>query len=253
MVASPPGDPRLFAVIEVGQIYIVDRGSLVPDPFFDVADSIPGFAGGNQVEIGLLGLAFDPDYETNRRFYVFYTAHNPDDPGGYPFLDVLARYTASASDPNKADPTSATVVLSIPDFADNHNGGMIEFGTDGYLYIGTGDGGAQRAIPRAPARTRTRCSARSCASTSTTPRLGKPYGIPPTTRSPTAAASPRSSSSACAIRGGGRSIARPATCGSATSARTRSRSSTVLPADAAGRQEPRLEHVRGQQLLPPAM
>ena len=77
-------------------------------------------------------MAFHPQYAFNRTFFVFYTTDN---------ANVVARYHASATDYNKADPTGE-VILSIPDFAGNHNGGMIEFGPkDGFLYIGTGDGG----------------------------------------------------------------------------------------------------------------
>jgi hypothetical protein len=89
----------------------------------------------NTGEQGLLGLAFHPQYACNRQFFVFYTAN-----GASPYEDVVLRCTASEADPNKAD-TTCTPVLRIPDFASNHNGGMMEFGPDGFLYIGTGDGG----------------------------------------------------------------------------------------------------------------
>ncbi len=82
-------------------------------------------------ELGLLGLAFHPNYANNRQFFVFYTTAN---------ANVLARYYVSETDLNKAEPTGE-VLLSIPDFAGNHNAGMIEFGPDDYLYISTGDGG----------------------------------------------------------------------------------------------------------------
>lgn len=137
LVTSPPGDPRLFVVEQGGAIRIYNDENLVAAPFLDLSSA----AGGPVVdggEMGLLGLAFHPKFATNREFYVFYTADNPG--SGDPYLNVVARYTASASDPMRADP-NGTVVLSIPDFAANHNGGMIEFDRDGLLYIVTGDGG----------------------------------------------------------------------------------------------------------------
>lgn len=126
IVVSPPSDPRLFVVEQEGRIRLVEDHQ-VSDPFLDLTDTIACCG-----EQGLLGLAFHPDYAHDGRFFVFYTTAD---------ANVLASYTVSASDPNKADPTSATILLSIPDFATNHNAGMLEFGPDGYLYISTGDGG----------------------------------------------------------------------------------------------------------------
>ncbi|MEP6860026.1 MAG: PQQ-dependent sugar dehydrogenase [Deltaproteobacteria bacterium] len=126
IVTSPPDDPRLFVVEQQGTIRIVGDHSLSA-PFLDISDQI--VAGGEQ---GLLGLAFHPQYALDHTFYVFYTTAD---------ANVLARYQASATDPDKADPTSGVVMLSIPDFATNHNGGMLDFGPDGDLYITTGDGG----------------------------------------------------------------------------------------------------------------
>ena len=89
----------------------------------------------SESERGLLGLAFHPKYKSNGLFYIYYTAANP--VGDL----VIARYQVS-SDPNVADPKSAVELLRIPhNQASNHNGGNLMFGPDGYLYIGTGDGG----------------------------------------------------------------------------------------------------------------
>src|SRR6266545_2728884 len=85
-------------------------------------------------EQGLLGLTFHPQFSTNRRFFVNYTRQ----PDG---ATVIAEFRASATNPNVADPTQ-TVLLTIPQPYENHNGGMVEFGPDGRLYIGMGDGGA---------------------------------------------------------------------------------------------------------------
>lgn len=135
LVTSPPGDPRLFVLEQQGAIRIISAEQLLPKPFLDLSEDSDGqvAAGG---ELGLLGLAFHPRYATNGVFYIFYTTRQP----GNALRDVLARCTVSAESPDRAN-RACVEVLSIPDFATNHNGGMIEFGADGYLYIGTGDGG----------------------------------------------------------------------------------------------------------------
>jgi glucose/arabinose dehydrogenase len=86
-------------------------------------------------EEGLLGLAFHPKYATNGHFYVNYDALNPR-------RTVLARYSVSATDPDKADPGSEVVVLQFNQPYPNHKGGQLVFGKDGFLYIATGDGGS---------------------------------------------------------------------------------------------------------------
>jgi glucose/arabinose dehydrogenase len=135
LATSPPDDPRLFVVAQEGAIHIFKEEVRLLRPFLDLRadEGGPVAIGG---EMGLLGLAFHPKYATNGVFFVFYTTGNVNQGT---LRDVLARCTVSA-DPDVADRT-CTEVLSIPDFAANHNGGMIEFGDDGFLYIGTGDGG----------------------------------------------------------------------------------------------------------------
>jgi glucose/arabinose dehydrogenase len=134
LVTAPAGDPRLFVVERPGRIRIFADGVLQPRaaPFLDVSDRIT--AGD---ERGLLGLAFHPGYASNGRFFVYYTTVDEPTPGA----DVVAEFRVSASDANRADPTSERVLLSIPDRQNNHNGGMIEIGPDGQLWIGTGDEG----------------------------------------------------------------------------------------------------------------
>jgi len=143
LATSPPEDlTRLFVIEQAGAIRIIDDDTLHASPFLDISADAGGpvVAGG---EMGLLGLAFHPDYANNRKFYVDLTGNNPDtNDTTHPFVDVVMEFTASATDPNVADPTSGKVVLSIPDPFGNHNGGMIEFGNDGLLYISTGDGGS---------------------------------------------------------------------------------------------------------------
>jgi glucose/arabinose dehydrogenase len=137
LVTSPPGDPRLFVVVQRGVIRVIEDGQLLPTPFLDLSAEHGGpvIAGG---ELGLLGLAFDPDYATTGEFYVTYNSLIR--PGDNDPFDNLARYRVSA-DRNVADPTGA-LVLQLPRSRPNHNGGMIEFGADGLLYFGTGDGGS---------------------------------------------------------------------------------------------------------------
>jgi glucose/arabinose dehydrogenase len=128
------GSRRLFVIEQPGRIRIFDTVTqqLLPTPFLDISAAVDNQ--GN--EQGLLGLAFHPDFENNRQFYVSYTR----DPG--PGLDrsVLAMYRASPGNPDIADVTE-TVLMEFTQEASNHNGGDIHFGRDGYLYFASGDGG----------------------------------------------------------------------------------------------------------------
>ena len=128
-LTAPPGDSRLFIVEKGGAIRIVKDGSLLPTPFLDLSSLVS--TGGEQ---GLLGLAFDPAYATDGRFVVHYTDVNGN--------TTVAAYRVSAGDPDQADPSSETVVLTAEQPFANHNGGQILFGPDGMLYIGLGDGGS---------------------------------------------------------------------------------------------------------------
>ena len=131
LLTAPPGDAgRLFVVEQGGTIKILERTSGTELGTFL---TITGITSGG--ERGLLGLAFDPQYDSNGRFYVHYT----DTTGTI----IIARFLASATNPNVADPASQAILVSIPHptFA-NHNGGMVAFGPDGCLYAGIGDGGS---------------------------------------------------------------------------------------------------------------
>jgi glucose/arabinose dehydrogenase len=129
-LTQPPGDTsRLFVVEQGGRIRVIQNGTLLATPFLDIRSLVS--SGGEQ---GLLSMAFHPNYANNGQFFVDYT----DTPNGN--IQVV-RYTVSAN-PNVANPTSARVVLSINHSTfDNHNGGLVMFGPDGFLYIGVGDGG----------------------------------------------------------------------------------------------------------------
>ena len=131
-VTAPPGDTTRLFIVEQrgadnrGRIKILKNGAVVAAPFLTTGLLA---AGGEQ---GLLGLAFAPDYATSGRFYVDYS----DSTGA----DVVARYTVSGN-PDIANP-GGTRILTIQDPFDNHNGGWLAFGADGYLYVATGDGGS---------------------------------------------------------------------------------------------------------------
>lgn len=130
------GDGRLFVIEKPGRIRIFNGTSLLATPFLDISSLISSNSG----EQGLLGLAFHPDYATNGYFYVYYTHLK----NGTTLISRLARYQVSGSDPNVANPASATMLLEIPQDAGNHNGGDLVFGpVDGYLYVSVGDGGVQ--------------------------------------------------------------------------------------------------------------
>jgi glucose/arabinose dehydrogenase len=135
LVTAPPGDGRLFVVEQPGRVRIVEDGRLLPEPYLDLSDRIVMLPS----EQGLLGLAFHPDWARSSRFYVFYTAVGPGD--GTPYLDVIAEFTAPSALADRADPGSERRLLEIPDPHKGHNGGMIAFGPDGYLYGAIGDGG----------------------------------------------------------------------------------------------------------------
>lgn len=121
------GSGRLFVVEQAGLIAIVEDGRKLAQPFLDVRPLVR--AGGEQ---GLLGLVFHPRYRENGRFFINYTARNSD--------NTVAEYRVSG-DPNRAEGQAVQILLAIPDYASNHNAGMLAFGPDGYLYVGTGDGG----------------------------------------------------------------------------------------------------------------
>jgi glucose/arabinose dehydrogenase len=129
------GTGRLFITEKSGFVRIIRDGQLLSEPFLDVRSIITPDPTAEQ---GLLGLAFHPDYKNNGTFFVYYSEASVKENGAA--NTVVARYQVSG-DPNKADPATAKVILTIEQPFSNHNGGHIAFGPDGYLYIGTGDGG----------------------------------------------------------------------------------------------------------------
>jgi glucose/arabinose dehydrogenase len=145
-VTAPPGDlNRLFIVEQRGSGGVASRadirimnlpsGTIEPTPFLSVFN-LPTNAATNS-EQGLLGLAFDPNYATNGYFYVNYTTAVTTNG-----TTIIERYRVSTTNPNIADPGSATMLLTLNQPFVNHNGGWLGFGPDGYLYAALGDGGS---------------------------------------------------------------------------------------------------------------
>ncbi len=120
------GDDRLFIVEKGGTVKIYQNMAILSTPFIDISDQV-----WNSGERGLLGMAFPPDFSTSQQFYLHYSDLNGD--------TKISRFTASG---NTGDPNSEEVILTVAQPFSNHNGGKISFGSDGYLYIGLGDGGS---------------------------------------------------------------------------------------------------------------
>ena len=127
-LTAPRGDDRLFVVEQAGRIRIVRDGATLSTPFLDIRARVR--SGG---ERGLLGLAFPPDFATHGFFFVHYSDLDGD--------TRVSRFEVGA-DPNRADATTEQIYLTVPQPFSNHNGGQIDFGPDGMLYVGLGDGGS---------------------------------------------------------------------------------------------------------------
>ncbi len=128
------GSDRLFVLEQNGRIRLLVDDVLQPEPWLDLTAHVSGDSMRQFSERGLLGLAFHPDFEENGRFLVHYSDH-----GGH---TVLERYSVKPGDPAIVDTGSRLPILRVQQPYSNHNGGQIEFGPDGYLYVGLGDGGS---------------------------------------------------------------------------------------------------------------
>ncbi|WP_425252687.1 PQQ-dependent sugar dehydrogenase [Janthinobacterium sp. NFX145] len=129
-LTAPPGDSRLFIIERAGRIRVVQNGNLLGTPFLDIS-TLTTTSG----ERGLLSMAFHPQYASNGYFFLYYTNLAGD--------IVIERRQVSAGNANVADPLSALNIITIPHPTfNNHYGGLLSFGPDGYLYAGTGDGGS---------------------------------------------------------------------------------------------------------------
>ncbi|MEJ0082713.1 MAG: PQQ-dependent sugar dehydrogenase [Puia sp.] len=149
VVAEPPdGSKRLFVVDEIGKIWIIGSdGKKLANPFIDITSKMVTLSPSYD-ERGLLGLAFHPDFKTNGKFYLFYTA--PPKPGmpvpgpagsGWNNTTTISEFKVSAADANQADISSERILLQDNHPYLNHNAGTLAFGADGFLYISIGDGG----------------------------------------------------------------------------------------------------------------
>lgn len=128
-VTAPPLDPnRLFVVEKTGAVRIIKNGLLLATPFLNLASRVSTGA-----EQGLLSIAFHPNYKVNRRLFANFT----DSRGN----TIIARFTASATNPDVVDASSERLLLTITQPFPTHNGGQLAFGPEGYLYVGMGDGG----------------------------------------------------------------------------------------------------------------
>ncbi len=128
------GTNRLFLALQPGRIMVFPnvQGASSATTFLDIRDKVND--SGN--EEGLLGLAFDPNFKSNGYFYVYYSAAGPR-------RSVVSRFSVIRDDINQADPSSERIILEVPQPFSNHNAGQTIFGSDGFLYVGMGDGGSR--------------------------------------------------------------------------------------------------------------
>ena len=130
LVTAPAGDDRVFVVEQTGTVRIVRDGQVLERAFLDFRDHVTYLG-----ESGLLSIAFAPDYAQSGLVYAFYNSREG------PYGDIrISELRRDASNPDVLDPATERVLLTIPKPYENHNGGMLQFGPDGYLYASVGDG-----------------------------------------------------------------------------------------------------------------
>jgi glucose/arabinose dehydrogenase len=130
LVTAPPGDTKdVYVVEQTGAVRIVRDGMMLPRPFLDLRGRVT-----DSGESGLLSIAFAPDYARSGRVYAFYNQRV-----GYGDIRI-AEFRRHASDPDVVDPSTERALITIPKPYENHNGGMLQFGPDGDLYVSVGDG-----------------------------------------------------------------------------------------------------------------
>ncbi|NIR49526.1 T9SS type A sorting domain-containing protein [candidate division KSB1 bacterium] len=169
---SNDGSNRLFVLEQAGLIKVFpnDPNITTAETFLDIRDRVNDSGG----EMGLLGLAFHPDFNDNGFFYVDYTTGDRDTR-----RTVVSRFQVSQNDPNRGDADSEFILLEVPQFQSNHNGGMLQFGpADGFLYISLGDGGGG-GDPRENGQDRTTLLGSILRIDVDNPTGDLNYGIPP--------------------------------------------------------------------------
>jgi glucose/arabinose dehydrogenase len=133
-----PGNGDIWVTEQTGKIRIIRNGKLTDLTILDLSSKLPKVNPGYE-ERGLLGIALHPKFSSNRKFYVFYSTHS-DTKSNH--KDIVAEYTVSAGN-KQVDISSGRIILTAEKPDGNHNGGCVQFGKDGYLYISFGDGGGQ--------------------------------------------------------------------------------------------------------------
>lgn len=138
MNVARDGSNGLFICEKFGRVWLIQNGKSSEKPFLDVSDEMikvnPGYD-----ERGLLGIAFHPNFKTNRKFYVYYSV--PSSAEGSNHKSRISEFQVAANNPGMADKSTKRVVMEIEQPESNHNGGDMVFGPDGFLYIALGDGG----------------------------------------------------------------------------------------------------------------
>jgi glucose/arabinose dehydrogenase len=130
LVTAPAGDDRVFVVEQTGAVRIVRDGQVLERPFLDFRDHVTSLG-----ESGLLSIAFAPDYAQSGLVYAFHNSREG------PYGDIrISELRRDSTNPDVLDPATERVLLTIPKPYENHNGGMLQFGPDGYLYASVGDG-----------------------------------------------------------------------------------------------------------------
>jgi glucose/arabinose dehydrogenase len=162
------GSGRLFVVEQGGRIRIIQNGSVLPNAFLDISGKVE-----SDGEKGLLGLAFHPNYATNGFFYVNYTRRT----NTGQLQTFISRYSRSTGNSQQADPNSELILLTVDQPFDNHNGGQLAFGPDGFLYIGLGDGGGS-GDPDDNGQDRNLLLGKILRIDVNTTSAGKQYGVP---------------------------------------------------------------------------
>jgi glucose/arabinose dehydrogenase len=166
LVTAPAGDERLFVVEQTGAVRIVRGGEILPRPFLDLRGQVTA-----RGEAGLLSIAFAPDYAQSGLLYAFYNARSG------PYGDIRVSELRRSTDPDAADPSSERVLLAIEKPYENHNGGMLQVGPDGYLYVSVGDGDPGAVHP--PGFYAQRRDDLLGNVLRIDPRTGDPYAVPP--------------------------------------------------------------------------